>query len=81
MNSTDYPSLHEYIMQKRAAFERSKNNKLNTRLTPFRNDISSKLKPKFTVEAPAKNVVSTGKADSGPISASTGGNSSGGGAP
>jgi hypothetical protein len=66
---------------KKAEFESHNTPKLNARLTPFRKDLSSKLKPKFTIEAPAKNVVSTGVADSGPIGSSTGGNSSGGGAP
>ena len=67
--------------EKLAKFQVGNTPKLNRRLTPFRNDISKKLKPKFTIEAPAKNVVSTGKADSGGLSAATGGNSSGGGAP
>jgi hypothetical protein len=57
------------FIQKLAAFNREPKT-LTTRLSPFRGDMAGKKKmfPPFQVEAPAKNVVSAGVSDQGPIS-------------
>jgi hypothetical protein len=55
------------LLLKLAAFKSETRNDLTTRLSPFRKDMTSKIKPSHTVEAPAKNVMSAGIADSQPI--------------